>query len=74
MAILSPPIYLSDTQVSERLGLSRQTVQKWRQKRLRGEDAGPPFIKLGKTVRYDAAQLEDWIRSRTIGFVVGSGA
>lgn len=61
MAVLQSTIYLCDTQVAERLGISRVTVQKWRQRRI-----GPPYIKLGKTVRYEAAQLEAWIKSNTI--------
>jgi excisionase family DNA binding protein len=55
------PIYLSDSEVAERLRLSRQAIQKWRQKHV-----GPPYIKLGKTVRYDAEELEAWIQSRTV--------
>jgi hypothetical protein len=32
--------------------------------RFRPELDGPPFVKIGRTVRYDIRDLEEWISSR----------
>jgi predicted DNA-binding transcriptional regulator AlpA len=44
------------------LGISSVTATKWRAKA-----AGPPFIKVGRLVRYRRADVEAWLASRTIG-------
>jgi hypothetical protein len=41
------------------LGISHRTLQSWR---VRG--GGPTYIKMGRSVRYDIAQLEAWARAR----------
>jgi predicted DNA-binding transcriptional regulator AlpA len=38
------------------------TATKWRAKA-----DGPPFIKVGRLVRYRRADVEAWLTSRTIG-------
>ncbi|MCP4408801.1 MAG: helix-turn-helix domain-containing protein [Gammaproteobacteria bacterium] len=38
---------------------TRKTLEKWR---ITGE--GPPFIKIGRSVRYDEADLDAWIDER----------
>lgn len=43
-----------------RLGVSRRTLQQWRVK-----GGGPKYLKLGRAVRYDLAELDRWERSRT---------
>jgi hypothetical protein len=45
-----------DPDASLLLGLSVRTLQKWR---LQGN--GPRFLKLGQAVRYDPADLDDYI-------------
>lgn len=55
---------LSRTLLDERalaayLGLTRRAVQAWR---LRG--GGPKFIKVGRSVRYRPADIEDWLSAR----------
>jgi predicted DNA-binding transcriptional regulator AlpA len=47
---------LTEHDASERLGLSVRTLQKWR---LQGN--GPRFLKLGHAVRYDPADLDQYI-------------
>lgn len=37
-------------------GHSARTYQKWR-----GDGGGPPFHKLGRTVRYDLNELQAWV-------------
>lgn len=44
------------------LGISSVTATKWRAKA-----AGPPFIKVGRLVRYRRADVEAWLVSRTVG-------
>lgn len=48
--------HLNETEVAERLKLSKRTLQGWR---LKGE--GPNFEKFGRSVRYAESTLETWI-------------
>jgi len=58
----------NQTEVSQRLttgaaasylGLSAATLEKFR-----CSGGGPKFLKLGRAVRYDRADLDDWLASR----------
>lgn len=62
-----PPL-LTERQACSYLGLHRNTLARARQQQSRGiaVDA-PPFLKLGKCVRYDVRDLETWLESRKIG-------
>lgn len=51
---------LTDKQLAERLGIHPFTPANWRARR-----EGPPFIRLGRLVRYSPAAVEEWLRSRT---------
>ena len=51
---------LTEKEAAERLALSTRTLQQWR---VRG--GGPPFLKLGAAVRYDAAALDAWADKQT---------
>ena len=46
--------------VANRLGVPAKTLEMWR---YRG--TGPPFVKLGRLVRYVESDLEEWVRSGT---------
>lgn len=48
--------YVDTKAASEILGLSRRALEMRRYR-----DAGPPFIKLGRKVRYREDQLIDWM-------------
>ncbi len=48
-------------QAATMLGLKKNTLDIWR---LRG--VGPKFVKMGRTVRYRLADIEDFIQSHTI--------
>lgn len=39
--------------------ISKRTLQSWR---LRG--VGPPYIKCGRSVRYDVTEINRWLESR----------
>jgi predicted DNA-binding transcriptional regulator AlpA len=41
---------------ASRLGLAVQTLARWRV-----EGGGPPFLKLGGSVRYDLSDLDAWL-------------
>ncbi len=59
---------LNETQASERLGLAVQTLRNWRVTGgPKGRSAPPaiPFVKLGRTVRYRASDLERFISAST---------
>lgn len=68
---------VTERDASECLGVSVRTLQKWR---LQGDS--PRFVKLGRAVRYDGKDLEEYIESaprrstseapRTVGRNAGS--
>ena len=49
-----------ETEVALRLAISVKTLRNWR-----WLGFGPPFVKVGRAVRYAAADLEAWIAQRT---------
>jgi predicted DNA-binding transcriptional regulator AlpA len=59
---------LSERDLAERWGISEITLQDWR---CRGK--GPPFVRLGRMIRYRAMDIEMWVLahevqpSRTVG-------
>lgn len=54
--------FIDERQLCADLGISSVTATKWR---ARAE--GPPFIKVGRLVRYRRADVDAWLASRTIG-------
>ncbi|MDE0006560.1 MAG: helix-turn-helix domain-containing protein [Rhodospirillaceae bacterium] len=50
------PTYLSTRQAAELLGLSPRTLERYR-----GAGEGPPFMKMGRQVRYARVDLDDWM-------------
>jgi predicted DNA-binding transcriptional regulator AlpA len=54
--------FLNEKQVSEILGISVKTLQRWR---LFGE--GPPWRKFSAAVRYPADALQAWVESTPHG-------
>lgn len=53
---------IDERQLCADLGISSVTATKWR---ARAE--GPPFIKVGRLVRYRRADVDAWLASRTVG-------
>lgn len=51
---------LAPEEVSDLLSIEQRTLRSWRQ-----AGTGPPAIRMGKYVRYPAAELEKWIAERT---------
>lgn len=60
--------YLTAKQVAQLLQMKDDTLYQWRRQ---GE--GPPFIKLGRTVRYARADVEAWLRVHRCGGEPASG-
>ena len=58
----APPLskLLTETQVSMMLNISIHTLRYWRQC---GD--GPNYIKMGRLVRYHAAELESYVQRKT---------
>ena len=52
---------VNEVKAAEVLNISVQTARNWRCLR-----KGPPYIKLGRSVRYRIEDLEDFINSRRI--------
>lgn len=51
---------LTERDAADELNISFRTLQQWR---VRG--IGPPYLKLGRSVRYDADVLEDWLAAQS---------
>ena len=56
------PRFLTQREVAELLQVPERTVEDWR---LTGN--GPPFVKLGRHVRYEVSELVAWTRERRHG-------
>jgi predicted DNA-binding transcriptional regulator AlpA len=57
------PDWLSAAQVSDLLGISIHTVNRWRDRKV-----GPRYVKLSATcVRYHRDDIEQYVRERMVG-------
>jgi predicted DNA-binding transcriptional regulator AlpA len=56
-----PDAALNENQAAEFLGLSTRTLQAWR---VRG--GGPPFVKIGRSVRYQRRVLIEFQAAHTV--------
>lgn len=52
--------FLTTEQVAEILGVRPNTLEIWR-----SHGGGPPFVKIGRLVRYRSGDLEAWIARHT---------
>lgn len=52
---------LDEREAARLLGMSLRTLQAWRLRR-----EGPPFVKLGRSVRYSPAALKQFIAASTV--------
>ncbi len=53
--LINPP------EAADRLCVKPATLEKWR---ITGR--GPAYVKVGRSVKYDPAELKAWIESRTV--------
>ena len=54
--------FIDEKRLCSDLGISSVTATKWRAKA-----EGPPFIKVGRLVRYRRTDVDAWLASRTVG-------
>lgn len=54
-------VLLGQEEVAHRLGVQAATLATWR---FRG--FGPPFVKVGRSVRYRLSSLEAWLETRLV--------
>ncbi len=59
--------YLTEAQVAELLAVAPATLRNWRSLKTKTKP-GPPWCKLpGGAIRYNLAQLTEWIQRYTVG-------
>ena len=63
------PRYLNTREAAAILGISERTLE-----RCRGRGEGPPFRKLGRSVRYAQSDLDGWADGRLREPVAKNGA
>jgi predicted DNA-binding transcriptional regulator AlpA len=51
---------LNESETAKFLAVSVRTLQAWRTREL-----GPPFVRLGRAIRYRLKDLIEWVRSKT---------
>ncbi len=52
---------LNETRVAELMGLAVQTLRNWRYLR-----KGPPYLKIGRSVRYKSDDIDNYLTSKKI--------
>lgn len=56
-----PTTYLSVREVARRLGVATGTLFLWRKRK---DGSGPPWLKLGRIIRYPSDKFEDWLKTK----------
>lgn len=62
------PALLMEHEVADAIRVSVSSVRRWR-----ASSQGPPFVKLGRAVRYPAKDLAQWMAQQPAGGCVRSG-
>ena len=52
-----PDVYLRSKDLEQKYQVSRATIDNWKKQ-------GMPFLKIGRSVRFDELEVEKWIRDR----------
>ena len=60
MKTQSTDTLLTETELSERIRVTVATLRRWR-----WSGDGPPFVHVGRCVRYDPAHVRAWLDART---------
>jgi hypothetical protein len=53
--------YVSEDEVAQRFQISPRTLRAWRQR-----GVGPPFVWVGRLVRYEATRLQEWCEAQHV--------
>lgn len=54
-------MFITENDAAEFLGLTVRTIRKWR-----GAKKGPPYSKIGRSVRYSREELKAWADSQKV--------
>jgi predicted DNA-binding transcriptional regulator AlpA len=54
---------IDEEELAKKTGISRATLKTMR---VRPELKGPPFIRIGRTIRYSIEAVERWLESRVV--------
>jgi len=49
-------LYLTEKKTSKRIDMSPSALRKWRR-----QGFGPPYIKIGRLIRYPVVELDNWL-------------
>ncbi|MBI4515349.1 MAG: helix-turn-helix domain-containing protein [Deltaproteobacteria bacterium] len=60
---------LTETELAERIRIAVPTLRRWR-----WSGDGPPFVRVGRCVRYDPAHVRTWLDERTRRSTSDTGA
>jgi excisionase family DNA binding protein len=66
-APIDSEVLLREQDAADLLNLSVRTLQSWRIRM-----AGPPFVQVGRAIRYRRRDLIAWIEANTIGATMAS--
>lgn len=58
-----PREWLTSAEAAELIGIDDVTLRNWRS---RGRENSPPFYKPGGAIRYDRAEVIEWIESNRV--------
>lgn len=58
--VFADHLLLTAAELAERLKLSTRTLRRWR-----SEGKGPPFVRVGRGVRYDWGEVKEWMSTKT---------
>ncbi len=59
--MMEPPKRLNEEQTAHYIGMSRPWL---RLQRMRGK--GPAYIRIGRTIRYDIRDLDEWLNKHRV--------
>lgn len=59
-ALADSAVFITEKDAARLLSVSNRTLQAWR-----GREVGPPFIKLGRAIRYERDALIRWMGANT---------
>jgi excisionase family DNA binding protein len=61
LASADPDELLTEDEAADLLKVSNRTLQAWR-----CNNSGPPFARVGRSIRYSRSRLKGWLSSRTV--------
>jgi len=52
---------MTESETAEHIGISLSGLRKWR-----NDGSGPPYVRLGRLIRYRRTVVEEWLERRTV--------